>query len=166
MLLCIFSGTVHAGEIDRFITGDRLSTLVAPVPLAAEEPVAVDKGGAKRSARASMGMGDAHKYLGYSTLALAVAAAVSSSSKDVHKALGYSAAGAATLTCATGFIEYGDYFTMDDGMSKYNIHIAAGAAATAGFIITAVLGGDGKSHGGIGAASAVLMTVPVIILKW
>jgi hypothetical protein len=118
------------------------------------------------STRKSFSMGSLHKYLGYGTLVLAAGAAFSSSSKDVHEPLGYAAASAATLTCITGFMEYSDYFNLDEGWSKYNIHIAAGVAATAGFIVTAILGADGNDHGGIGGGSTVLMCVPIVILKW
>jgi hypothetical protein len=135
-----------------FITTD--SSAEAPAP------------SAETSVKARFNMGTAHKYLGYSTLFFAVGAAVSSSSEDVHKTLGYTAAGLATLTCVTGYLEYGDYFNLDDGWSTTNIHIVSGAAATVGFIITAALGSNDRSHGGIGGASTVLMTVPVIALKW
>lgn len=111
-------------------------------------------------------MGKIHKYLGYGTLILAVGAAISSSNKDVHEPMGYTAATAATLTCISGFMEYSDYFDTDEGFSTYNIHIVSGVAATAGFIVTAILGAGGDDHGGIGGGSTVLMAVPVIILKW
>ncbi|GAB6097170.1 hypothetical protein JCM14469_34240 [Desulfatiferula olefinivorans] len=111
-------------------------------------------------------MGSAHMVLGYGTLALALAAAVSSSNEDVHEPLGYAAATAATATCVSGFLEYSDYFDLEEGWSAYNVHIVSGVAATAGFIITAVLGADGEKHGGIGAGSTVLMCVPIISLKW
>lgn len=111
-------------------------------------------------------MGSVHKYMGYGTLLLAAGAAFSSSSKDVHEPMGYAAATAATLTCFSGFMEYSDYFDTREGFSKYNIHIVSGVAATAGFIVTAILGAGGDDHGGIGGGSTVLMCVPIVILKW
>lgn len=114
----------------------------------------------------SNNMAISHKYLGYGTIVLALGAAFSSSNEDVHEPIGYAAATAATLTCITGFMEYSDYFDFDEGFSKYNVHIASGVAATAGFIITAILGSDDKSHGGIGGGSTVLMCVPIVVLKW
>lgn len=158
---------LYAGEADRFIAGN-LSSPLTSVPLAAADDHVT--GGDSHPARVPssrpVSMGDMHKVLGYSTLVLAAGAAFSSSSKNIHKTLGYAAAGAATMTCISGYLEYSDYFNLDDGLSNTNIHITTGVAATVGFIITAILGSQGDSHGGIGAGSTVLMAVPIIILKW
>ncbi len=134
--------------------------------LSDEETVPAETGAPSVEKQCRLDMASAHKYMGYTTLGLAVGAAVSSSSEDLHEALGYAAAGLATLTCVTGYLEYADYFNMDDGWSKANIHIASGVAATAGFIVTAILGAGDDGHGGIGAASTVLMVVPIVALKW
>lgn len=169
-----FPGTVQSAlagnALDRWVGG---SLPLSPGLLSAqplphmETPLASADAEAPAAERPSgFRMDSAHKYLGYSTLLLAVGAAVSSSSEDLHKSLGYAAAGMATLTCISGYLEYSDYFNTDDGFSKTNIHIVSGAAATAGFIITAILGADGEGHGGIGGASTVLMAVPIVILKW
>lgn len=165
------SGTSYADTtMDRWI-GSNLTlpshlVLTQPLPRfeAAEGTTDVTTVAAEKPK--SFNMGSAHKYLGYTTLAFAAGAAFSSSNEDIHKPMGYAAAGMATLTCITGYLEYSDYFNMDDGWSKTNIHIVSGAAATAGFIVTAILGAGGDSHGGIGGASTALMVVPIVILKW
>lgn len=120
----------------------------------------------KKQRSRGLDMGTAHTYMGYGTLVLALAAAFSSSNEDVHEPMGYAAAAAATLTCISGYMEYSDYFDTREGFSKYNVHIVSAVAATAGFVVTAILGADGDSHGGIGGASTVLMCVPIISLKW
>ncbi len=177
--LCILGGPVLPGSVQSAFAGSSLEQWMGgSLPLSPgllsthilprmETPGDVSAAETPSADRPSgFGMDSAHKYLGYSTLLLAVGAAVSSSSEDLHKSMGYAAAGMATLTCISGYLEYSDYFNLDDGFSKTNIHIVSGAAATAGFIITAILGADGEGHGGIGGASTVLMAVPIVILKW
>lgn len=171
VLLPGIPGISHAdGSIDKWIGGSLTlpSHLVLSQPLPRFEDAAVSTDAATASIEKPKGfdMSSAHKYLGYTTLAFAAGAAFSSSNEDIHEPLGYAAAGMATLTCITGYLEYSDYFNMDDGWSKTNIHIVSGATATAGFIVTAILGAGGDGHGGIGGVSTALMVVPIVILKW
>jgi hypothetical protein len=114
-------------------------------------------------------MGKLHKYMGYGTIIAAAAAGVSGSGGGgFHKGAGDAAAGLAVATCITGFAEYGHYFDMDEGMSAYNIHIVLAAVATIGFVATAVdaNSNDDNGHAGLGIGSAVLMTVPIVILHF
>lgn len=166
-----FSGISHAEGMGKWLAGSLslpssldVSPLLPRLDEEAGRVVEAETPAAGKSC--GFNMASAHKYMGYTTLGLAVGAAVSSSSEDLHKSLGYAAAGMATMTCITGYLEYSDYFNMDDGLSKTNIHIVSGVAATAGFIVTAILGANDDGHGGIGAASTVLMAVPIVVLKW
>lgn len=158
------------GAMGKWLTGgSALPTLLVihpSLPMLDTEAAAIETETPSVEKQCRLNMASAHKIMGYTTLGLAVGAAVSSSSEDLHKSLGYAAAGLATLTCVTGYLEYADYFNLDDGWNATNIHIASGVAATAGFIVTAILGAGDDSHGGIGAASTVLMAVPIVALKW
>lgn len=171
VLLPGISGTAHAdGAMDKWLGGSLTLpshlVLSQPLPRVEETPVSTDTAAVATEKPKGLNMASAHKYLGYTTLAFAAGAAFSSSNEDIHEPLGYAAAGMATLTCISGYLEYSDYFNMDDGWSKTNIHIVSGAAATAGFIVTAILGAGGDGHGGIGGVSTALMVVPIVILKW
>lgn len=111
-------------------------------------------------------LGSAHKYLGYSTLLFGGIAAFSSSYRRVHEIAETSASLLAIATCSTGFIEYGDYFDINEGMSDYNIHVVLGTLATVGFAATVALASADEDHGGIGRGSAALMLIPIIVVPW
>jgi len=113
-------------------------------------------------------MGKVHKYTGYATLVAAAAAAVSGSDDGFHKGAGNATAALAVATCITGFMEYGHYFDMDEGLSAYNTHIVLATLATVGFVATAVDANSNNDdgHAGPGIGSTVLMVVPVVILHF
>lgn len=114
-------------------------------------------------------MGKIHKYTGYGTIVAAIAAGASGSSGDgFHKGAGNAAAALAVATCITGFTEYGHFFDMEEGMSKYNVHIVLATLATAGFVATAVdaNSNDDDGHAGLGIGSTVLMTIPIVVLHF
>jgi len=113
-------------------------------------------------------MGRAHKYLGYGTVIMAVAAGASGGDNGFHKSAGVGAAVLGVATCGTGFYEYGNYFNANEGFSKHNIHIVLGSLATAGFIAAAAsaIGNDDTSHAGVGIGSTALAVIPIIVLKF
>lgn len=113
-------------------------------------------------------MGKAHKYLAYATLVAAGAAGVSGSDDGFHKGAGNAAAVLAVATCVTGFMEYSDYFDMDEGLSMHNIHIVVGTLAAVGFVVTAIdaNSNDDDGHAGLGIGSAVLLVVPIVVLQF
>jgi len=114
-------------------------------------------------------LGFLHKCLGYGTLVSAGVTAGSSSSVEFHEAAGYAAAGLALATCITGFIEYSDYFNLEDGLSAYNIHVMLGTIGALGFASAVALGANtdgGGEHAGLGISSAIVMVLPVIVVRW
>jgi hypothetical protein len=115
-----------------------------------------------------MHAGDAHKYLGYGTVLMAVAAGASGGDNGFHKSAGVSAAVLGVATCATGFYEYDNYFDLDEGFSKHNIHIVLGTIATAGFVAVAAsaISNDDNSHAGLGIGATALAAIPIIVLKF
>jgi len=112
--------------------------------------------------------GKLHKYMGYGTLVAAAAAGVSGSDDGFHKGAGDAAAALAVFTCITGFMEYSDYFDMDEGLSMHNIHIVLATLATVGFVATAIdaNSNDDDGHAGLGIGSTALMVIPVVILHF
>ena len=163
------SGSAVAASLDRYLSGS-LGNLVH-FQCDAVSPAIVSTGSmshppATRSSGFSMGK--LHKYTGYGTIIAAVAAGVSGSDNGFHKGAGDMAAALAVATCITGFSEYRQYFDMDEGWSAYNIHIVLATVATAGFVATAIDANSNKDtgHAGLGIGSAVLMTVPIVILHF
>ena len=108
----------------------------------------------------------AHKYLGYTTAALAGVTAVTSSSAGVHKTAGYVTAGLSLITTAIGFYEYGEYFDLDEGFSGYNMHMILETAATIGFMATAALQSEKGPHAVIGGVSTAMMILPIFVVHW
>ena len=108
----------------------------------------------------------AHKYLGYTTAALAGVTAATSSSAGVHGTAGYVTAGLSLITTAIGFYEYGEYFDLNEGFSGYNMHIILETAATIGFIATAALQSETGSHAVIGGVSTAMMILPIFVVHW
>ena len=91
VVACFFSGPAssradEANETD-FMISQRLSSVVTPaLPMfEARSDVNLSVAADKSGPAASMDMGDAHKYMGYTTLVLAAGAAFSSSNEDVHE---------------------------------------------------------------------------------
>jgi hypothetical protein len=116
--------------------------------------------------KSSLDMGFLHKSLGYGTLLLAGVAGATGSDSSAHH---YSAVGAATLglmTLATGYYEYGDMFEIDEGYSKYNLHIALGTIGAIGLATEAIIASTDSSHGGLGIGSAAVMGAAFIIIIW
>jgi len=115
-----------------------------------------------------MNMGKAHKYLGYGTLLLAATAAVSGGDNAFHKGAGVAAAAMAVATCVTGYMEYSNYFDIDNGLSAHNVHIVLGTLAAIGFVATAAsaINSDNKNHAGIGVGSTALLVVPIVVVNW
>ena len=116
--------------------------------------------------KSRLDMGFLHKYLGFGTLLLAGIAATTGSDSSIHH---NSAVGAATLgvmTCATGYYEYGDMFEIDEGFSKYNLHIALGTIGAIGFAAEAIIASSDSSHGGLGIGATAAMGAALIIIMW
>ncbi len=114
----------------------------------------------------ALDMGFLHRYLGYGTLLLAGAAAVTGSDNSTHH---YAAVGSATLgvmTLATGYYEYGDMFEIDEGFSKSNLHIALSTLGAIGFATEAIIASTDSDHGGLGVGSAALMGAAFIVILW
>mgnify|MGYP006283905485 FL=1 len=109
----------------------------------------------------------AHKYLGYSTLALTALAAVSNSSHEIHRAASYGAAWLAGATCATGFAGYGNVIDLSEGISTHDTHAVFGILGTAALVATLVIAeaDNDSGHGGIGGASAAALGISVIAVK-
>ena len=110
-----------------------------------------------------------HRYLGYSTLLLAGVAAVTSSNKSVHYGAAYAATGAAVATCATGFVEYGERYDLEEGLlSSDNLHINLGIIGTVAFATAVAIADSGKesSHAGIGITGGTAMLLSVVVIKW
>ena len=118
----------------------------------------------KRANRLDMGL--MHKLLGYGTLILGAGAAATGSDSSLHHNLALGSASLGALTLATGYYEYGDMFEIDEGFSKYNVHIALGTIGAIGFAASALLASSGNSHAGLGIASAALMGSAFIIVYW
>ncbi len=108
----------------------------------------------------------AHKYLGYTTAALAGVTAATSSSAGVHQTAGYITAGLSLITTAIGFYEYGEYFDLDEGFSGYNMHMILETAATVGFMAAAALQSETGPHAVIGGVSTAMMILPIFVVHW
>jgi hypothetical protein len=108
----------------------------------------------------------AHKYLGYTTAALAGVTAATSSSAGVHRTAGYVTTGLSLITTAIGFYEYGEYFDLDEGFSGYNMHMILETAATIGFMATTALQSETDTHAVIGGVSTAMMILPILVVHW
>lgn len=109
----------------------------------------------------------AHKYLGYTTLALTALAAVTNSSHEIHRAASYGAAWLAGASCATGFAGYGNVIDLSEGISTHDTHAVFGIIGTAALVATLVIAeaDNDSGHGGIGGASAAALGISVVALK-
>jgi len=136
------------------------------------------------SAEGLFSLDSTHKYLGFGTIGLTAATALTNGELDAHEPLAYATAACALSTVLTGLIAHGDRFDLSDGFfSKENLHIMAGTigaiALTAGVAIAAgsyetstdpVTGGDindvDGGHSGLSATGGILMTLAVIDIEW
>ena len=141
-----------------------------PTPLTPVPPASGDK--------SSVNMRSAHKWLGYSAIALGTVAAFSSSSEDLHcvSSWGTAILGMAALT--TGIIKYRRTVDLSDGISRLNGHAILGGLAAVGFITACVLAGTSgeddegeddddvnSAHAAIGGVALATMAVSVVIIK-
>ncbi len=129
--------------------------------------------------KSSMNMRSAHKWLGYSAIALGTVAAFSSSSEDLHCAASWGAAALGAAAVTTGVIKYRRTVDVSNGISRLDGHAILGGLAAAGFITACILAGTsgedddegeddddaGKLHAGIGGVSLAVMAVSVVIIK-
>jgi len=111
-------------------------------------------------------VGFLHKIFAYSTLVLAGVAGVTGSDSSLHHNAAIGATALGLMTLGTGFYEYGDMFEMDEGFSKYNMHIALGTIGALGFATEAIIASTDSGHGGIGIASAIAMAGATVIIYW
>jgi hypothetical protein len=170
MMVCIFGSAQSGGtsSLEQYLNYDS-SASNETIQIAAgqgTESFSYDK---KESGKTCwMNTGKAHKYLGYGTLLMAAAAGVSGGDNGFHKGAGIGAAVLGVAACGTGFYEYGNYFDLDEGFSKHNMHIVLGTLATAGFVLVAAsaISDDDDSHAGLGIGSTALMVIPIIVLKF
>ncbi|MBP7738098.1 MAG: hypothetical protein KA369_19130 [Spirochaetes bacterium] len=132
-----------------------------------------------------------HKIFGYSTLAFGLAAMTtgiidrvdrergrvpSHARQVVHSVASYGTAALAIGACTSGFVQYGNIFSLDKGMAKYNAHAILGIVSTTGFIgsiISAKIDrrNEHKSsrnnyvhHTWAGAGSGAVMMISLVVL--
>lgn len=142
-----------------------------PTPLTPVTPASGNK--------SSVNMRSAHKWLGYSAIALGTVAAFSSSSEDVHCAAAWGAAALGTAALTTGVIKYRRTVDLSDGISRHDGHAILGCLAAVGFITACVLAGTGSedddegeddddvnmTHAAIGGVALATMAVSVVIIR-
>lgn len=144
-----------------------------PTPLTPASPASGGK--------SSVNMRSAHKWLGYSAVALGTVAAFSSSSEDVHCAAAWGAAALGTAALTTGIVKYRRTVDLSDGISRHDGHAILGGLAAVGFIAACVLAGTGgedddedeyeddddvnSAHAAIGGVALATMAVSVVIIK-
>ena len=140
-------------------------TLGAPID--ADLGVLLEGGGGSREARATGGgFPRLHKGLGYSAVALAVAAAVSGSSDDAHHAAGVGAGILGLGACLTGIAELHAYIDLTDGLSEYDWHALLTGLAAGSMAAAVVLATSDSEHAGLGSAAAAGMGLAVVILRF
>jgi len=117
-----------------------------------------------------------HQYLGFGSLAFAIAAAAaapetegaikpSRSKVNTHRALGITAAALGGAAIANGFYVHGDDFNLDNGwMDPDNMHVLLAILGTAGYVTALATNGKGV-HAAAGASGAALMGLG-IALEW
>ena len=143
--------------------------LLAVVLLTAMVPVGAIAGVDSQDQVTELGLdlGGAHKYLGYSTLAVGGLAALTGADQGGHKALGMGTAVLGAATLITGLIEHLEWFDLGDGLDDHDVHIILGSLAAVGFMGTAALGAsDEISHAGLGSAAVVTLGLSVALLRW
>lgn len=117
-----------------------------------------------------------HQYLGFGSLAFAIAAAAaapetegavrpSQSRINTHRALGITAAALGGAAIANGFYVHGDDFNLDNGwLDPDNMHVLLAILGTAGYVAALATNGKG-AHAAAGASGAALMGLG-IALEW
>jgi hypothetical protein len=131
---------------------------------------------------AAEGLGSAHKYFGFGTIALAAATAATkpgdAGDVDMHENLAYATAACALTTVLLGTAEHRERFDLSDGLfTEDNVHIMLGTigavALTAGVLAAAgSYESDGDSikeidsHAGLAIAGAAIMTIAIIDIEW
>ena len=163
-------GSASAASLDNYLNSN-MGTIDSFVFNASHPPDIMPEGNHASNTKTSRYgsiMGKVHGYLGYGTVIAALAAGVSGSDDGFHKGAGNATAVLAVATCVTGFMEYNDYFDMDEGLSMHNIHIMIGTIAAAGFVATAIDANnkDDDGHAGLGIGSGVLIVVPIVVLHF
>lgn len=142
-----------------------------PTPLTPVPPASGDK--------SSVNMRSAHKWLGYSAIALGTVAAFSSSSEDLHCASSWGAAILGTAALTTGIVKYHRTVDLSDGISRHDGHAILGSLAAVGFITACVLAGTSgedddegeddddvnSAHAAIGGVALATMAISVVIIK-
>ncbi len=110
-----------------------------------------------------------HKYAGYTTAALTVITAVSSSQESLHEAAAFATAAAALTTVVSGAVEYGDRLDLSAGLlEENNRHILVGTLGALLMVTAVAIADDGEegSHSTLGIAGGALMGVALIDIKW
>ncbi|MBP7736516.1 MAG: hypothetical protein KA369_11130 [Spirochaetes bacterium] len=94
----------------------------------------------------------------------------------IHGVASYGTAALAVGACTSGFIQYGNIFSLDKSMSKYDAHVILGLVSTAGFIGSIVSAKiDGKRshsssknqylhHTWVAAGSGAVMMFSIVVL--
>ena len=125
----------------------------------------------------SLNMRTAHRWLGYSAIALGTVAAFSSSSEDLHCASAWGAAALGAAAVTTGILKYRRTVDLSDGISRLDGHAILGGLAAAGFIAAVVMAQSSREdeweddddanslHASIGGVSLAAMAVSVVIIK-
>jgi drug/metabolite transporter (DMT)-like permease len=118
----------------------------------------------------------AHKWLGFTTVALAGTTALTSSEVDTHEPLAYATAAMALSTVATGIMAHGDRFDTSEGLlTQDNSHIMLGTLGaimlTAGVLLAADSYDEDTedvdmAHAGLAGAGAAMMAIAIIDIRW
>ena len=157
--------------------GAAAAARMGPEPPAAVTPLPVPAPPAS-DGKSSLNMRTAHRWLGYSAIALGAVAAFSSSSEDLHCGAAWGAAALGTAALASGIVKYHRVFDLSDGISRRDGHAILGGLAAAGFIAACVMAGSGEddeggggdddvnlAHAAIGAGALAAMAVSVVVVK-
>ncbi|MEW6077987.1 MAG: hypothetical protein AB1724_09255 [Thermodesulfobacteriota bacterium] len=123
----------------------------------------------RKPAGNSINLTDLHKYLGFSAAGLVALAAVTNSSKGIHYGAAYGATLAAAGAVTTGYMEYQNRFTPEDGLySRDNAHIILGTLGALGCLASIFMADSdgGGGHAGAGIFGGAAMAASIITIKW
>jgi len=161
-----FSATL---PVDAFTLSEaQLSERFGTELMAANTASDTEASAAASESRKSRGI-DFHKYLGYSTILLAIAAGATNSEEDTHHALAYSATGAAACTVLAGFLQHHDEIGGGQGLfTDPNLHALLGTLGAVTMIVGTAMAdnGGGGGHAGVAITGASLMALSIIDIKW
>lgn len=128
------------------------------------------------SAEGLFSLDSTHKYLGFGTVALAGATAVSNGDIDIHEPLAYATAAFAVSTVLTGFLAHHERFDLSEGLfSQDNLHIVAATVGAIALTAAVFMAADSydeeddsvdKAHIGLGVTGGVLMTLAIVDIEW